>query len=239
MSGVDDPENERWCDIAGNFYSGSFVRQFSYAHARSGGPIVRVQISPCGPTLAGRIEAQGLKPNFAYQIKLRGDYAALENFEAIGWLGRWRLPGRGTNYSDEDYRNSPDKARVEAYILFDFLITDRNGRAVRDFALDSSLHVLWNADRQRRPDNEDALVPALVSADDPAVYSVPKSPRSVEFLWAERETSRYRRAGDTIRLPAGRYRAFLVLTEESFHAVEADGGHWATVCELPIQFEVR
>ncbi|OGV72253.1 MAG: hypothetical protein A3K19_21620 [Lentisphaerae bacterium RIFOXYB12_FULL_65_16] len=238
MTGVDDPENERWCDIAGNFYSADFVRRFSYARPLNGRPVVRVRIQVRGATLAGRVEAQGLKPNFAYQLKLRGDYAARDNFETIGRLGRWRLPGHGTNYSDQDYENCAEKSRIEAYILFDFFVTDREGCAVRDFALDSSLHVIWNAGRQRAPDDENALVPAVVCAENPATYSVPKVRRSVEFLWAERETCRYRRGDESMRLPPGMYRARLALTEESFHATGNDGGHWGTVFEVPVQFEI-
>ena len=34
MTGHDDPENERWCDILGNFYSTEFARNFGYESRR-------------------------------------------------------------------------------------------------------------------------------------------------------------------------------------------------------------
>jgi len=238
MLGTDDPVNERWADVAGNFYSGAFVSRFSYEKPSASGPIVRVRVEPEAPTLTGRLEARGLKPNFAYQMKLRGVFADRWSFEAIGYVGRWRLPGRDTNYSDVDYRDCPFQERVEAYLLFDFFVTDSHGDAVRDFALDSSLHVLWNGVRQRWPASLGDLVPVIVDATDAETYARPKKSLQVEQIWAERETARYRRADQKTFLPPGRYAAELVLTEESFHSKDNDGGWWATPCRCPIEFTV-
>ncbi len=239
MKGVSEWGVQRWCDIAGNFYSTRLIREFSYVNPGSNGPSVRVRVAPEGPTLKGRLEARGLKPNFAYQIKLRGlpddDFEA---FERIGYIGRWRLPGRGTNYTDNDYRAYPDKQKVEAYILFDFFVTDGRGNAIRDFELDSSLHVLWNGSRQAGTPDADDLIPVLVEANDPEKYAVPRRKLSVEFIWAERELCRYTSASDVIRLPPGKYRAELVLTEESFHSPYNDGGYWATVLSCPVEFTI-
>ncbi len=240
MSGSDDPENERWSDIAGNYYGSFFARNFSYGKpADEGGPEVLVALEPEGPTLRGRLEAQRLKPNFAYQLKLVGDFASdRAGFEVIGGLGRWRLPGLGTNYTDEDYAAYPDKAAVSAYILFDFFITDATGSAVRDFALDSSLHVLWNT-RQRSngvDQEKDVLWVAVdASGDD---YMLPKAEAVIEGVWAERERSRYATPGQLTTLPPGSYRARLELTEESFHSRDADGGWWGTVMSLPVGFSI-
>jgi hypothetical protein len=60
----------------------------------------------------------------------------------------------------------------------------------------------------------------------------------VELLWAEREQVRYDFADQAIRLPAGDYHAELVLTEESFHSRDNDGGYWATVYRCPVTFTV-
>jgi hypothetical protein len=57
-------------------------------------------------------------------------------------------------------------------------------------------------------------------------------------LWAERESIRYDHADQTIRLSPRRYSAELVLTEESFHFRDNDGGFWATVYRCPIAFTV-
>lgn len=238
MQGRDDPLNERWCDISGNFYASEFIRGFSYARRNGGGPVVRVRIEARSDTLRGRLEARRLKPNFAYQIKLLGDFRDRRSFERIGFTGRWRLPGRGTNYTDEDYLAFPAKRDVEAYVLFDFFVTDGDGNAVREFALDSSLHVLWNGARQRGPARVRHVLPVIVDASDPAVYARPKQARDLEFVWAERERGRYDSASQRIRLPPGTYHAALVLTEESFHSQANDGGFWATVARVPVNFEV-
>ena len=239
MTGMDDVENERWCDVAGNFYSSAFVDRFSYERPGQRGPRVRIRIEPHAPTLRGRLEAQGLKPNFAYQIKLRGLPAHRANFEAIGHVGRWRLPGPGTNYTDDDYRTYPNKEAVEAYILFDYFVTDHNGDAVREFELDSSLHVLWRASyRYAEAVHFEDMVPLTMDVGNAEVYAKPKTEPANEWIWAEREYTRYRDADDVMRLPPGHYEAELVLTEESFHAREKDGGYWATVYLCPINFTV-
>ncbi len=238
MAGMDDLLQERWCDLAGNFYSAGFVSTFSYQRPCDRQPQVLVRIEPQADTLRGRLEARGLKPNFAYQIKLRGVFDDRRAFEAIGRAGRWRLPGRGTNYTDQDYEDYADKAAVESYLLFDFFVTDGRGHACREFALDSSLHVLWNASRQGGEPEWDDLVRVVAVPDDPAAYSRPKSRGTVEWVWAEREHARYRQRRQQIRLPPGEYSAELALTEESFHSQDNDGGFWATVYRCPIAFEV-
>lgn len=163
----------------------------------------------------------------------------LEKIEKIGYAGRWRLPGRGTNYTDEDYRAYRDKQDIEAYLLFDYFVTDKNGDAVREFELDSCLHVLWNASRQRQPLNVRDVLPVIINATNPQHYARPKAlPPLVELLWAERERSRYTHSTQTVFLPPGDYRAELVLTEESWHSGDNDGGWWATVFVGPIAFTV-
>ena len=238
MIGTDDPVNERWCDVSGNFYSSDLISDFSYTGRGRRGPQVLVRVEPRADTLRGLLEAHRLKPNFAYQIKLRGIFADRRSFETIGRVGRWRLPGLGTNYLDQDYLDYPDKAAVEAYILFDYFVTDRRGNAIRNFALDSSLHVLWNASRQGGEPEMSDLLRAVVLANDPAAYGRPKPVAKVEWLWAERESFRYRHANEQIRLPPGDYMAELVLTEESFHSRDGDGGFWATVFRCPITFTI-
>lgn len=239
MTGMDDPLQERWCDVAGNFYSSVFASSFSYARPCPRNPRVLVRIDPRGTTLCGRLEARHLKPNFAYQIKLRGVFSDRRSFEAIGRAGRWRLPGRGTNYTDQDYLDYEDKAAVESYLLFDFFVTDGRGNAIRDFALDSSLHVLWNATRQGGEPEMDDLCRVAVIPDDPAAYSRPKSQGTAEWLWAERESVRYTNRTQQISLPSGDYSAELVLTEESFHSHDNDGGFWATVYRCPVSFIIE
>ncbi|MFT5126585.1 MAG: hypothetical protein ACI8W8_000180 [Rhodothermales bacterium] len=233
MAGQDLVEGERWSDIAGNHYGDSFAKAFSYTHT----PQVWVRIESTGDTLCGRLEARNLKPFFAYQMKLMGDYDnGVEQFEAIGYSGRWRLPGDGTNYSDSDYEACEDKRETSAYLFFDFFVTDAEGNAIREFELDGSLHVLWVA-RQRSTFEADDAIEVEVLPSDPDVYTNPKTTPTLELLWAEREHVRYR-SNQEIRLPAGTYAATLALTEESFHSIDRDGGYWGTVLELPIVFEI-
>jgi len=236
MIGRDDPENERWADIAGNFYSSDFARGFSYEDKSETGPCVRVRIKPAGKTLSGRLEAHGLKPNFAYQVKVMGDFADRRGFELIGYRGRWRLPGRGTNYSDWDYQAYENKEDIEAYILFDFLVTDDRGDAILDFALEQSLHVLWNVTRQGVIIREPNIRKHDLRADNPATYARPKEAATVEYVYGEPEAARY--TGAPVRLPEGRYSASLVLTEESFHSYGRDDGYWASPLRLPLEFYI-
>jgi|GEM_PF-1038842 len=235
--GIDDPVNERWSDVMGNHYATDFVRRFKYSGKGRRNPLVRIRVEPEAETVRGRIEARRLKPNFAYQLKLRGCFSDRRAFETIGRAGRWRLPGRGTNYTDADYENFPEKHLVEAYILFDYFVTDAEGSAVRDFALDSSLHVLFHEWQSPNALPEDHVT-VVVDASDPDTYTRPKRQTQTATIFAQREPVRYQTADQVIRLPPGRYEAEIVLVEESFHASTADDGYWATVCRLPVTFSI-
>ncbi len=59
----------RWRDIANNAYSSAFRASFSYAMAQVA---LSYDRAPNVPFFAGHISARGLKPNFAYQLKLAG-----------------------------------------------------------------------------------------------------------------------------------------------------------------------
>ncbi len=236
------PENERFMDIAGRGYSRELLQDFSYTAPDANRPDVRVDYLRRGETFIGRIVGSGLKPNFAYQMKLRGLWADRPGFERIGYTGRWRLPGRETNYSDKDYESFPHKELVEAYVLFDFFVTDPAGRVDKPFYLDSSLHVVWNYDSQRSYQPGDTYPQRFFrDGGDRAFYAHPKAELSPVRLFAESE--QHNRATDNRKpvgaalLPAGRYNAFLVLTEESFHGF-GDAGLWATVMTAPVEFEV-
>ena len=239
MTGMNDSTNERWCDIAGNMYSSAFIKGFDYEKPSvKKGPRVRIKVDEQSSTFSGRLEALGLKPNFAYQMKLRGVFSDRKSFEAIGFAGRWRLPGWFTNYRDEDYLAYDKKEEVESYLFFDYFVTDSRGNAIRDFSLDSCLHVLWSASHQRSPDRYEDILTKVVRASDERIYARPKAKASAERIWAEVEVPRYKMAGKTRFLPGGKYSAELVLTEESFHSWYRDGGYWATVCKVPVEFSI-
>ena len=239
MTGLDDRENERFMDIEGKAYTHEFVRDFSYTDPRLRRPEVKLSYLRRAETFVGRIEATGLKPYFAYQLKLRGIFAERDSFERIGYLGRWRLPGKETNYKDKGYLASADKASVESYLLFDFMVTDGAGRVEKEFYADSSLHVLWNATLQRQPkaiDTRAQLFPR--GCVDTSIYSNRRGEFGDQKIFVEAEhVLQPRPPVGRAFLPAGHYVAELVLTEEGFHG-HSDAGRWATVMRAPVRFEI-
>ena len=243
FEGIEDYENERFLDIAGRAYSRQFLENFSYTDPSAKLPNVKVEYLASAETFTGRVIGTGLKPNFAYQLKLRGLWEDRTAFENIGRAGRWRLPGRGTNYDDEDYEACEDKHLVEAYLLFDFMVTDPSGNVDKEFYLDSSLHVLWNYTRQRAPSSLDSQPILHARTDtDKDLYVNPRVELSPHRIYAESEEKNRATGNDRSPigqafLPPGPYKAELVLTEESFHGF-GDCGFWATVMRAPVSFEV-
>lgn len=238
----DESENERYLDVGGRAYGRDFLQGFSYTESDKA-PQARVEYLKQAETLVGRVIGRGLKPNFAYQLKLRGIYEAdPAAFDRIGRTGRWRLPGRGTNYLDKTYEAYKDKHLVESYLLFDFFVTDPEGNVDKVFYADSTLHVLWNANYQRQPKMTDTR-PVVVYRDraSRALYASPEPDLAPQMIFAESEqhslAPNNRKAVNEAFLSPGKYAAELVLTEESFHTY-ADGGFWPTVMRAPVEFEV-
>ena len=243
LAGLDAYADERFMDVGGRAYSGPFLEKFSYTDSRARRPSVKLEYLGRAETFAGKVAATGLKPNFAYQIKLCANYAEdPQGFERIGYTGRWRLPGRATNYKDEAYEEYEHKERVEAYLLFDFFVTDSGGNAEKEFYADSSLHVLWNASTQRAPGFADSSpIPVTRAASDRALYANPRPDLAAQHVYAESEQHALgrdnRKPIGCVFLPPGRYKGNVVLTEESFHGF-GDAGYWATVMCAPVAFEV-
>ena len=138
----------RWMDIADFLYASGYQEFFNY-----GQPAVMLSYCDISPTFEGILVASGLKPNFAYQVKLVGkptqvwgtdgdDWAN----EQIGDAGRWwrKQPNPG-NANDADYEAHKDEPSYiyEGYLLFDFFVTSEQGNANVTFSADSSFHVLW------------------------------------------------------------------------------------------------
>ncbi len=252
---VTPPQQPRWRDITGAAYSDDFRAGFDYADP--GAHRVEVHYRPQAPTLTGTITATALKPWFAYQLKLvgrrgirgpdeaanAGDPAAWSSWQ-LGRIGRWWCEHCHWNVSDADLaQHVAEGHTVRGYLLFDWLVTDASGNATRDFALDSSLHVLWRVgQRERAPEDgpprwyriergEHAYPPGLAGTVADA------------GMFAEWEPDRP--AIGEVRLPPGEYRVQFNLTEESFHdnmdaerALEG-GGFWAWVLEADLAFEVQ
>lgn len=214
--------NYRWGDIAGNLYSDSFSTGFSYSN-----PTVTVSFDNSGSaTLSGTLTASGLKPNFAYQIKLEGKPTvdAWGN-ERIGYLGRWWSPVAG-NVDDAYYQAHKSTEAILGYLLFDFFITDGNGNATRTFRVDSSYHVLWNAAQPGAP-----LASAGPSQKRAPEWTAAAYDSSTGFIGLTQtlfpEIQSGRPAPGKALLTTGSYNCALVITEESFHNNYAGGGSWA------------
>jgi hypothetical protein len=245
VEGVDTEDflqRQRFMDVAGRAFSRDFSSRFSYEPGNEWSPKVRLSWLRRAETFVGRLEASGLKPNFAYQIKLRGDFNQRKAFERIGYLGRWRLPGGGTNFTDEEFEAYPDKNEVRSYLFFDFFVTDARGNVTKEFYLDSSLHVLYNATWQGWPGGDDTrpivIVPGRTASE---IYARPVAAVEPQEIYAESEAdspsgTRRPPVGRAF-LPAGSYRVEFVLTEESFHGF-GDAGYWATVMSAPVEFEI-
>lgn len=235
-------QQQRFLDVAGRAFSRDFSSRFSYEPGAEWSPVVRLSYLKRAETFVGHISATGLKPDFAYQVKLRGMFEDRDAFERIGRLGRWRLPGGGTNFTDEDYADYPDKEEVRSYLLFDFFITDARGNVEHDLYLDSSLHVLYNATWQGGPRREDTR-PVVVKPGRPDswLYARPLSQVESQEIYAESESDspsgNDRPHVGRAFLPPGKYRAHVALTEESFHGF-GDAGYWATVMQAPVEFDV-
>lgn len=232
----------RFKDIAGQVYSAGFIGSFSYNVAS-----VTATLDAGGNHyLSGSISATGLKPNFAYQIKLVGvpspggaadaDDAANER---LGRMGRWwRVQPNAANSNDTDYdanKNSPGYI-YEGYLLMAFFVTDDQGRAEVNFAGNSSLHVLWRTDQRSQTANDGpAQALMLTAAAGNAAYDTPLAARAVT-VYGEWEPGRV--LPGKLEMPAGHYHCRLRLTEESFHDMGDNAGNWATAFDAPLDFDI-
>jgi len=245
---------QRWSDIADNPYASGQKSSYDYPPADQTNPSVYADYSAVAPTFRGTLHLSGLKPNFAYQIKLNGKpskpdpscpigYDPGDDWanEQLGYAGRWWLKKlrrsdwtvvSEANSTDQEYeywkaRNFTDGTYYyffEGYLLFDWVVTDGNGTATKDFALDSSLHVLWKT-TQRQPTPSDAT---------PTTHTVVADGSSpwYEETYATKDVSIYgewesgRPLPGALVLPEGHYNVRVFLTEESFHSSD---GSWATV----------
>jgi len=236
-----DTLNERWLDIAGNPFANTQRPSYDYANAT-----VTIVYAASAHTLTGTLTASGLKPHFAYQIKLNGkpryywgdqgdDWAN----EQIGYAGRWwvskivhatGIKVGGWNSSDTEYERWKAVGFTdgvydyvfEGYLLFAYFVTDANGNATLPFALDSSFHVLWKVSQRTPTASDSAPTLHTVVASSTSPWYAMTYPTAVVGIYAEWQQGRAL-PGQCV-LPVGLYSLRLFLTEESFHE-----GQWATV----------
>lgn len=237
----------RWLDVADAPYAEGFRGPGFYEPGKN--RRVKLEWASRGPTFRGKVTVRGLKPNFAYQLKLVGCAPVARDdptpqalaSRRLGELGRWTCAQDEANVADAQLRAQIEAGRdVRGYILFDFLVTDHKGNAEHEFALDSSYHVLWRSDQRERNRRDSAYRDVQVSRRD---YGYgPDARLGVETirLFAEKEEPRPRPGN--IALPPGDYAVSFNMTEESFHANQREkvegGGFWAQVLEGPIEFTI-
>jgi len=230
----------RWLDALGHPYSEAFRKEFSYKKAE-----VEVRFPAEGPAFRGSLAARKLKPNFAYQMKLvgmppflwgrKGDADANRR---IGEVGRWWIPGKeGRNAYFFDTEKDDERARMEGYLVFGYFVTDAEGKADVSFAADSSYHVLWKTSQWPPAENDARPTHHAVVAEAGRYGYDQTFPPGELGLYAEAQYGRP--PIGKARLSPGRYRCFLLLTEESFHDYTTkDGGDWAAALAAVVEFTI-
>ncbi|HEX8551302.1 MAG TPA: hypothetical protein VF681_07070 [Abditibacteriaceae bacterium] len=214
---------------------------FSYANAQVA---LTYDAAPATPYFKGRLRARGLKPNFAYQLKLAGkpvsgargwkQFGDDASNERVGRIGRWWHDESQRNEVDStfdsDYKNAaPDTRRtIYGYQLMALAVTDSKGEVDVAFDGSGSFHVTWQ-DKQTFGHDFDAGTFSIGTQPPYYGYGQAVETRNIK-LWLEREVGR----PTSVRLPAGQYNVRFVLTEESFHNYfggtnSSDGGMWQTV----------
>ena len=229
----------RWLDAANNPYSEGFRAHFTYE-----GSEVTVRLARAAEQFRCTIRGRKLKPNFAYQAKFvgmpvpqwkeRGDAATNRR---LGDLGRWWRPGdEGGNLSLFTLIDDADKDQMEGYLLFGYFVTDPDGKADVELTLDSSYHVLWKVSQWPAAEADSVPTKHTIAARAGSYgYGQSAPPTTIE-LYAE---AQYRRPPKgTLKLPAGDYKCFLLLTEESFHSYSDDGGDWAAALAAEVAFTI-
>jgi hypothetical protein len=229
----------RWMDIAAFLYATGYQSFFNY-----GQPAVKLSFCDISSIFEGTLVASGLKPNFAYQVKLVGKPTKVYGAggddwanEQIGYAGRWwRSQPNPGNADDADYEAHKDDPSYiyEGYLLFDFFVTNEQGSASVSFYADSSFHVLWaihdstnDGIGHRDPHAEDGPVRSFEFNASPLA-----NPEAYETDYGSARVSIYaewepgRSLPGQLVLPSGPYNCQFVITEESFHQT-GQGGSWA------------
>lgn len=233
---------QRFWDIADRPYSAAFRRSFSYARADV---LLRYERAPASKYFRGYLSARGLKPNFAYQMKLCGKprdgsrgwkkWGDDVSNERIGRVARWWDDSDNRNADDwdftEKYASAAPSARHSIYgyhFLGDF-VTDERGQCEVEIEGRYSYHITWQS-WQNGPKDVVAATWSIGSTLPPhGAYGERVEPLLVK-LYYEWESKR----PQEVDLPSGVYNCRLLITEETFHnpqtgTNEEHGGHWPTV----------
>lgn len=248
----------RWLDVADQAYAVAYQESYNYTQAD-----VRVTFNALDTTLHGTLLATGLKPNFAYQLKLVGTPDTPDN-ERIGFAGRWwqqRWTGADwtsgwnlNNKGDGSFPNPNDlvylatrdtsdptsptgkRYRYTGYLLLDYFTTDEVGNAVFDFEADSSFHVLWKLS-QRTHTSDDGPLKESTFGPDPAIHPEYDTAYPARTVTIFGEWERLPMGG--VFLAPGDYSCQMILTEESFHGSGGGlAGNWAAAMGGELAFTI-
>ncbi len=230
----------RFMDIDDRPFSDSYATSFSYNSAQV---TLFYDPTPKTPYFVGKIQASGLKPNFAYQLKLvgkpkfgsRGWGSAGDDVsnEAIGKVARWWNDSQQINTTDSGFNNSykkpaeNQKQTVYGYLFMGNFVTDENGNAEREFAGSKSYHITWQ-DKQNTSLRQVVAGNYRIGSTQAPFLGYGKSTAPINVkLWHEYESGRPK----DVRLPAGNYNCRLLITEETFHSTQPNnkGGTWPSV----------
>lgn len=237
-------------DVTGHHFGSTFSNSYTYSNAQ-----VKVALDDAQKLyLAGTVTATGLKPNFAYQIKLAGRNSKLSNVisgstaapddatnERLGYIGRWwRAYPNAANANDADYnanKNDPSYA-YSAYLIVAFFLTDAQGNAALHFEGNSSFHVLWRMDQRQPTQNDGPIFNAVIpgTTGNTAYDEGSATPDAPIGLYGEWEPTRAL-PGKMVMTP-GHYACDFILTEESFHDFGIDAGNWTAALGAPIEFDI-
>lgn len=192
--------------------------------------------APAVPHFVGHLTASGLKPNFAYQMKLVGrpgtssggglfgTAAGMTANEVLLRAGRW------WNYQTEDaaFTTTNDDAAVASadyaagwvagYLYFGVFVTDQYGAFDGDIAANRSYHITWKTG-QSGPRDE---VLGWFTVTRLTSYGYRRASTAQVELWYEDEPD----DPMVVALPDGTYDVALMITEEAFHGVGGSGGGW-------------
>ena len=239
----------RFKDLTGHHFSNAFTQNYAYAASH----VVISLDAPGKPYLSGLIQAAGLKPNFAYQIKLAGRNSKLglsatgaapddpTNIQ-LGLIGRWwRAYPNPANANDSDYLAHKDDPAYaySGYLIIAFFITDENGAASARFEGSNSFHVLWRTNQRTPTANDgpefDLTVPATIN--NPAYDPATATPAAAIGIYGEWEPTRA--PPNSLNMPQAHYACDFILTEESFHDFGIDAGNWTSVLGAPLEFDLN
>lgn len=250
----------RWLDIADQAYNPTYRASYTYDLAE-----VNLSYNVHDLLFCGVLNGLGLKPNFAYQLKLVGNPGTDDN-ERIGLAGRWwqeewdgtawvngtnlnnKGDGSSPNPNDEVYFSNKDIPhstsptgylyKYTGYLLFDYIVTDEDGEIDHSFCVDSSYHVIWKTSQRTWTPDDGGILPTTFDADDSSAYLDSGGndfPLQTVEIFGEWE----RLPVGGITLAPGDYQVQFVLTEESFHGSGgAYAGSWAEAVSQQVVFTI-